>query len=258
MPELSQLLLLAILPAIGNFAGGIGAELLPTSRGTLSIALHLAAGIVFGVIAIEIAPRAFENAPPWMAGMGFLAGGGFYVLLDEVVTRFTAVGKKSGKDTVLLAMPRAASSGAGPWMIYFAVAVDLFSDGLLIGTGSSLSFELALVLSIGQVTADIPEGFATIANFKDKGVPRTKRLLLAASFAIPILVGALLSFSLLRDAAEAIQLTALAFTAGILLCAASEEIIGEAHEAACDTRLSLLSVAGGFVLFALVASYFEA
>jgi ZIP family zinc transporter len=257
MSNFLQVLLLALLPALGNFGGGLLAEFVRTSRKTLSLALHVAAGIVFGVIALELAPRAFEGAPAWMAGAAFAAGGLFYVALDALVERLTGrtEGSEGGSkdDTV-----RAGNPGAGAWMVYVAVAVDLFSDGLLIGAGSSLSFELALVLALGQVTADIPEGFATIANFKDKGVPRARRLLLAASFVVPITLGAALSYFLLRDAAEALQLAALAFVAGMLLVAAAEEIIGEAHGAAGDTKLSAFAVAGGFVLFALVASYFEA
>ena len=254
MSELLQVLLLALLPAFGNFGGGLLAELVNTSRRTLWLALHLAAGIILGVIAIELAPRAFEGAPPWMAGLGFLGGGVFYIILDSVIERVAASrgGGAAEDDTV-----RAGNSTAGAWMIYVAVAVDLFSDGLLIGVGSSLSFSLALLLALGQVTADIPEGFATIANFKDKGVPRGKRLLLAASFVIPITIGALLSYFLLRDASEASQLTALAFTAGILLVAAVEEIIGEAHGAAGDTKGSTFAISAGFVLFALIASYLE-
>ena len=58
-----QVILLALLPAAGDFAGGLAAEFIRTTRRTLSFALHLAAGIVFGVIAIELAPRAFEGAP---------------------------------------------------------------------------------------------------------------------------------------------------------------------------------------------------
>lgn len=257
MSNFLQVLLLALLPALGNFGGGLLAEFLRTSRQTLSLALHVAAGIMFGIISLELAPRAFEGAPAWMAGAAFAGGGLFYVALDALVERLTrrAEGGEGGlkDDTV-----RAGNPGAGAWMVYVAVAVDLFSDGLLIGTGSSLSFELALVLALGQVTADIPEGFATIANFKDKGVPRSRRLLLAASFVIPITLGATLSYFLLRDAAEALQLAALAFVAGMLLVAAAEEIIGEAHGAAGDTKRSTFAVAGGFVLFALVASYFEA
>lgn len=256
MPEVIQVMALALLPALGNFAGGVLAEIFRTTRQRLSLALHAATGIILGVIALELAPRAFEGAPPWMAAIGFLAGGAFYLLIGMVVERLTGGGgEKKGGDTD---PPRPATKSAGAWMIYAAVAVDLFSDGLLIGVGSSLSFSLALLLALGQVTADVPEGFATIANFKEKGMPRSRRLLISASFLVPILVGALLSYFLLRDANEAIQLTALAFTAGILLVAATEEIIGEAHEAACDTKASIFATTGGFVLFALVAAYFEA
>ena len=251
MTSFLQVILLALMPAAGNFFGGVIAEFVETSRRTLSLALHLAAGIVFGVIAIELAPRAFEGAPTWMAAAGFFAGGMAYLLIETVVGRFV------GEDGENMPLSSAGATGKGGWMIYAAVAVDLFADGLLIGTGSTLSFELALLLALGQVTADVPEGFATIANFKNKGVPRRRRLLLSASFVLPILAGAMLSYFVLRNMAETIQLTALAFTAGLLLVAASEEIIGEAHEAAEDSRWSVVAVVGGFVLFALVAGYFE-
>lgn len=254
MTEFLQVAALALLPALGNFAGGLLAEIFKTTRKRLSLALHAAAGIILGVIAMELAPRAFGGAPPWMAGLGFLAGGAFYILIDMVVERLT--GSVSEDEEARGDTPRSASKSAGAWMIYAAVAVDLFSDGLLIGVGSSLSFGLALLLALGQVTADLPEGFATIANFKEKGVPRSRRLLISASFLVPIMVGAFLTYFLLRNAPEALQLTALAFTAGILLVAATEEIIGEAHEATGDTKASIFATTGGFVLFALVASYF--
>jgi len=254
MTELFNVLLLALFPAAGNFLGGLAAEFTRTTRKTLSIALHLAAGIIFGVIAIELAPRSFGGAPPWLVGAGFLLGAGFYLLLDSLIARWTSEKPQEAADT----LSTAGAAKGGAWMIYAAVAVDLFSDGLLIGVGSSISFGLALILALGQVTADIPEGFATIANFKDKGVPRSRRLLLSASFLVPVLAGALISYFVLRDAAETMQLTALAFTAGLLLIAASEEIIGEAHEAVCDTKSATFATAVGFVIFALVASYFEA
>ena len=171
-----------------------------------------------------------------------MAGGGFFLVIEGLIDR-------------LVSGSSAPQSGA--WVIYAAVAVDLFSDGLLTGTGSAIAFDLALVLAIGQVTADIPEGFATVANFKAKNTSRARRLLITASFAVPVLAGAALSYFLLRGQSEALQLAALAFTAGLLLTAASEEIIVEAHEAAADSRSAVLAISGGFVLFALVASYFE-
>lgn len=251
MPDLLRVLLLALFPAAGNFAGGLLAETFRTSRRSLSIALHLAAGIVFGVIAVELAPRTLDGLDPWLAVAGFIAGGVAFIGLDTLIERFQASRKDEGEDS-----GKAGEGTGGAWTIYAAVAVDLFADGLLIGAGSSLSFELALVLALGQVTADIPEGFATIATFREAGVGRRRRMLLSASFVIPVLCGALLSYFLLREQPESYQLTALAFIAGMLLVAAAEEIMTEAHEVYPPSRLSSFALICGFGLFAAVAGYF--
>lgn len=68
----------------------------------------------------------------------------------------------------------------------------------MIGAGSAVAAGLGLLLALGQVMADLPEGFATVANLKDKGVPRRKRLMLSAAFAVPVLLAASLAFLLLR------------------------------------------------------------
>lgn len=254
MSNFLQVLLLALFPAIGNFAGGVIAELVRTTRRKLSIALHLAAGIVFGVIAVELAPRTLHGMPPWLAVVGFLAGGAAFVGVNVLIERFQGQSASGGKSTS--SKVKEGRKG-GAWSIYTAVAIDLFGDGMLIGASSSISFELALILAIGQFTADIPEGFATIATFRDNGVPRRKRLLLTFSFTAPVLVGATVSYFFLREQPEAYQLTALAFIAGMLLVAAAEEIMTEAHEVYPPSKLSSLALIGGFGLFAFVASYFN-
>lgn len=47
---------LALLPALGNFAGGIIAEAFQPSRRNLNRALHAAAGIVIAIVAVELMP----------------------------------------------------------------------------------------------------------------------------------------------------------------------------------------------------------
>lgn len=231
-----------MLPAIGNFVGGLVAEWLPTSRRALNWALHGAAGIVIAVVAVELMPEALAGAPPWLVVLAFALGGLLSILIKSAIGAWQCrVGR---------------AQSAAPWIVYFAVCVDLFSDGLMIGAGSVVSFSLALVLALGQVTADIPEGFATIATFKDRKVQRTQRLLLAASFTLPILVGATLGYWVLREQSEATKFAALALTAGLLVVAAVEDMVREAHESAEDSRRSTAAFVGGFALFALVASYF--
>lgn len=238
MPTFIQVLLLSLLPAAGNFIGGVVAEFARVSDRALNRALHAASGIVVAVVAIEIVPEALAGASAVLIVIAFCLGGVAYIVLDR------------GLGAIL-----GGSGEQGPWMIYAAVAIDLFSDGLMVGIGSTVSIGLALVLAIGQVTADLPEGFAAVANLRKSGISRTKRILLASSFAFASLLGATVGFWLLRDQDRTIQLAALAFVGGILLLAAVEDMLNEAHDASADASWSSASFIGGFALFTLISSY---
>jgi zinc transporter, ZIP family len=237
-----SVLALAALPVLGNFGGGLLSEMMNVSRRTLSFALHAAAGIILGVVAVELLPEALRAEPPWVIVLAFAAGGGFFILIDWAIG---IVQKRVG----------GGGESAGAWAIFFGVAVDLFSDGVIIGTGVTIEFRMGLLLALAQVPADIPEGFATIANLKAAGVARAKRMWLAAAFALPILLGAAVGYFAVRDAPAVVKLGLLAFTAGILLTVAVEEMIPEAHKEA-EARLATVCLVGGFALFALLSVYF--
>lgn len=239
MTDLTRVLLLALLPPAGNFAGGMVAEALPRSAAWLNRALHVAAGVVIAVVAVEIFPGALDAAPAWILGVAFLLGGGLYLLAEWLVQNRLAT----------------AGDGAGRmWMIYLAVATDLFGDGLMIGAGTSVAAALGLVLALGQVLADVPEGFASIFTFKANGIARRQRILLSASFALPALAGALIAYVTLRTLDDAVQYAALVGTAGLFAVAAFEDMIREAHETADDSRVSTLFLIGGFTLFVFVSA----
>ncbi len=235
-------LLFAAMPAVGNFAGGLLAELFRPSRRALNLALHAAAGIVIAVVAVELMPRAVEADPPWLIVLSFFLGGAFYVAVDSAVEKISE---------------RFGGGDAGPYVIFFGVSVDLFSDGVLIGTGSTVAVGLGLLLALGQVPADVPEGYATVANLRNAGTPRRTRLLLSAAFAVPIFLGATIGYWGMRGAPELYQLMLLTFTAGILTTLVVEELVPEAHEAEGEGegRSAPLFFVGGFALFALISAY---
>lgn len=245
MNNLWLTLVLAIMPALGNFCGGIVAELTRTTPRRLNQALHGASGLVIAIVAVEIMPRVIDRLSAWLIAASFALGGVAYVGIEKLVHRIQQ--SRQGK----------APSRTGMWMIYVAVSIDLFSDGLMIGAGSAVAVTVAITLAAGQVLADVPEGFATVADMKDKGVPRRKRLLLSASFAFPVLLATCMSYFLLRNQPELFKLSALTFTAGLLTVAAVEEMLSEAHESEEDTHLSILAFSGGFALFVLVSSGLE-
>ena len=232
---------LAALPALANFVGGVLAEVFRVSGRTLSLALHLAAGIVLAVVGIELMPEALRASPPWVPLLAFIVGGAVFVGFDSLVGY--ARGRLGGSE-----------EEASAFAIFGGVSMDLFSDGVMIGTGSVIDPALGLLLALGQMPADVPEGFAAVATLRNAGVPRKRRLLMAAGFAVPILLGAALGFLGLRDAPKVVTLSVLAMTAGALVAVVVEEMVGESH-AGETSRLGPMFLTAGFSLFAAITVY---
>jgi len=101
-------LALAALPAAGNLPGGLLAEAFEVSRRILSLALHLAAGIVLGVVGLELMPRALETDLPWAPLLAFVVGGALFLGLERLVGY--AKGRLGGDDDT--GPPGTASAGA--------------------------------------------------------------------------------------------------------------------------------------------------
>lgn len=142
---------LAALPAAGNLLGGVLAEVATVSERRLSLALHLAAAIVLAVVGLELMPAALAGGSPWLPLLTFVAGGGIFIVLDRLL------GYVGGR-------LRGGESTAGALAIFSGVSIGLFSDGVMIGTGTVVNPALGLLLALGQVPADVPEGFAAIAT----------------------------------------------------------------------------------------------
>lgn len=241
--NLDMILLLALLPAIGSIAGCAIAEWRqpgPVMRGA---ALHTAAGIATAVAAIELIPRAEARIPVWMVGLAVLVG----AVASIGLFRLTGAISKSisNKD-----------ASASLWSIYAVVALDLLIDGLMTGSGGAVASELGFLLATSQVIANLPGGFASTANFRQAGIPRKRRFLLALAFPTTPVIGAAAGFLLLRDAAPQSVGFILAFLAGLLLLATVEDLLPEADVPGAPRRVSSPAYAGGFVLLMLMSAYF--
>ncbi|WP_219420345.1 ZIP family metal transporter [Pseudonocardia nigra] len=217
------------------------AEVVNVSERALSLALHLAAGIVLAVVGLELMPEALNARPPWVPIVAFVAGGAFFIYIGHLLGHIRSIlGRREDAN--------------GPLAIFSGVSLDLFSDGVMIGTGTVLNPALGLLLALGQVPADVPEGFAAIATLQRAKIRRRTRILMAASFTLPILVGATLGYFTLRNAPEVITLSVLALTGGALTSVVVEEMVSEAHEGQ-TSRLGPLFLTGGFAVFALISVY---
>lgn len=241
MSGFTLVLALAAMPAVGNFVGGLTSELFRVSQRVLSLSLHLAAGIVLAVVGLELIPEALKASPAWVPIAAFAVGGVAFIGLEHSIGHVQA---RLG----------AGEQSTGPLAILTGVSLDLFSDGVMIGTATVVDPALGFLLALGQVPADLPEGFAAVATLRQAGFSRSKRIGLALALLIPTFVGAGVGYFALRGAPEIITLCILALTGGVLTSVVVEEMLTEAHEG--DTsRLGPLWLTGGFAAFALIAAY---
>jgi len=236
-------LMLSALPVVSNFMGAMIAEALQLSKQTLGFALHAAAGVLLAIASTELLPRVVIAKPVWSAILALFLGGAFFVWINQLLNL--------SKNRL-----RGIDHNTVSWVIFLSMAIDLFGDGLMIGTSLTISPHLGVMLASARVVAHIPEGFVTNAEFKSQKMPQTERFLLLAAFIIPVWLGAMLGYLGLRGQADLPKLIVLAFTTGTLIVAIVEEIIPEAHQTQ-DTNGSTLTFIGSFALSILFSAYLE-
>jgi zinc transporter, ZIP family len=241
MEGYGEVIALSALPAVASVAAGILAERVRASQRLISLALHFAAGAIMALIGIELMPRVLEVEPAWAKVAAFVAGGIAYIILHEILARVRARAGKTGE-------------GTHAWAVYSGMLLDFATDGFIIGTGMAMDRRLGLVLALGAVAAEVPQAFATIAEFDRQQVSRRSRTILAISFAVAVVVSAVLAYWIMEGRDEFWKLVVLSFTAGLLGSLMIEEIVPEAHEER-DQRLAVGSFVGGFALVALLSVY---
>lgn len=283
MSELWRVLGIIAIPAVGALLGGLLAEGVKLSSRKVSLAIHWAAGTLLAVIGIQLMPRALEAQPAWPQVLVFVAGGLFLVGLNWATSIVQTIRQTDGggrrqssskprkgadpggsekgssrsqKDGGSRSKGGGSSGGKAAWVIFLGVAVDLFTDGLIIGTGTTLSQGLGLLLGLALFAADTPEAFSTIATLKQQRSGRRTRLLIAASYPIVLIGGGLIGYLVFGNASEPVKLGVMSFTAGEVLALVISEMVREAHRE-WQGRWAVLLVIGGFALFALLTTFIE-
>lgn len=232
----------ALFPAIGIIIGSLLAESIQTPKWLIGASLHATAGIAIALVSIDVMPRLLVMSSIWLITIAFLVGAVISVI---IATAWGSFRHRPGSGTV------------GAWMVYMAVATDLTSDGLMVGTGTAVETQLGFLFAMTQSIANIPGGFAATSNFRDDGMPRQRRLALSASMLVPALLSAGAGYLILRGASAAMQSAALAIFIGIILLATVEDVIPQGDEPEPPRWISTAAFAGGFAALALLSSLLQ-
>ena len=232
---------LSLIPAVGTALGGYLATRITISERLLSLALHGAAGALLGVVSVEVMPLALDSPQTWVVIVAFAVGGIAFLGVDQLVDAIEPLVGGSERNSAM-------------WAIYLGVAFDLVTDGLMIGAGVSVSFNLGLLLAISALATDLPTGFALIATFKRRHAFAGRRLILVSLLGLVIVVGAVVGYAVLSQAPRLDQLIVLGIAAGITLVVVIEEMVPQAHRDG-EGRLATVLLVGGFSSLALLSAY---
>jgi zinc transporter, ZIP family len=225
-----------VFPIVAASVGGVIAVMRTPSPAVVSGVQHFAAGVVMAAVAGEVLPEVRDRASLWLIVIGFSAG----VAVPLAMRRF-----EGGES---------ARTGALPVALLVAVGVDLFVDGVLVGTGAAVSRETAVVIVIALTVEVLFLGLAVAVELTSSGVSRVTSAAVTIGLSLLVGVGAVLGALLLADAGDAVLGVVLAFAAAALLWLVVEELLVEAHETAEKPWMAAMFFIGFLALFCLEAA----
>lgn len=234
--------LFALIPFFSLALGGSIATIKKAGSNLRSLILHLAAGVVFSVVAVEILPDIMHYHEPVRTIIGFLLGFAVMIVVRKVAEPAETETTKAVKPSGI------------PWSMLTGVAVDIFIDGLLLGIAFSAGQKEGVLLSIALGLELLSLGMATGTEMSENGLPKKKSILLVLALASVFLVSAILGATLLHNLSEAALDVFLSFGLSALLFLVTEELLTEAHETK-ETVWHTAAFFGGFLSFMILGMF---
>ncbi|MEI6043858.1 MAG: transporter [Chloroflexota bacterium] len=242
---LQEVLLYILLPMGAMIIGSVSATFFTLGPRVRSGVQHLAAGVVFYAVAVELLPKMLEEKSPVAIVCGFTIG----VVLMLVVKWYTernseGEGESEGED-------KKEVKGTLPTSLIFVVALDVSTDGLLVGLGFAAGAKEGILLTLALAIEILFLAMASSSTLGRAGVSRVKSIAIHCGLALLIGIGGVLGVTVLGGLSGALLEAFLAFGVAALLYLITEELLMEAHKEG-ETPLATGMFFAGFLLFLII------
>ncbi|MCX6816236.1 MAG: ZIP family metal transporter [Candidatus Aenigmarchaeota archaeon] len=199
----------ALIAGLGDIIGGWLGLKTRISRIMPRYIIGFAAGVMISLTFLDVLPEINIRSQAWLIGLGFFT---FYIV--EKLVMLHACGEqdceihKIGGITI------------------FGMALDNIVDGVGIAAGYLTNPILGLIITIGVMIHEIPQGITSGIIMKNGGYSRKKIYVVLAASAVLYPIGAIISGVLPAGFNGA----ALAFIAGDFLYIGASDLLPEAHK----------------------------
>lgn len=223
------------LPMIAALVGTVVGSYRKISAKGHSHLQHLAAGIIFSVVSVEILPDVIHRQRPMLLTIGFSTGVAFMLMLEKISDWVEAREGKRGVPLTLL-------SGIG---------VDLFLDGLILALTLHALESAGKLLSLALAIELLTVGLTLSGTLRRREVPRGLTYAVSAGVFSFLAWGALVGGSVFPSLPEETLDLVLSFGLAALLFLVTEELLVEPHKEV-DAPLSTVFFFAGFLAFLLL------
>ena len=207
-------LLYSLIPVAAALLAALAASFLKGSNRLQSIVQHLAGGVVFAAVALEITPDLMERHSPIPTAIGFVAAVLGLLLLAKGEQRGEA---KDGRSKL-------------PPVYLCAIGIDLLLDGFVIGIGFSGGARQGRLLTLALTLELVALGLALIGELRERTGSSLGSFGITAGVSSLLVVGTGVGVELLRVVPPWAVTAALSFGEAALLYLVTEELLLEAHE----------------------------
>ena len=252
-PLLRTTLTYALVPVVFTVVGAATGVYVPAMRKLRSHVLHLAAGVVFAVVAVNLLPEIQRRALVTDVVLGFVLGIVTMLVIDKILDRLrddvpaagASVGDVSTKQTGKIELSLLA-----------AVAIDFLLDGLLLGVGFAAGAKIGILLALAEAAEQLSVGLALAGELTNSGVARSRVILIVSALGSLVFVTAVLGATVLSGLTGGAMEVVLSFGLAALLYLVTQELLREAFEEK-ETATSTVMFFAGFLLFLIIGMTLE-
>ena len=236
----------AAVPVVFTVIGAAAGTYWPAMARWRSHVLHLAAGVVFSVVAVELLPEIQRRALVWDVVWGFALGIITMLLVDKLLDRIQG---EEGESEAIEGAPE--SRALLPLSLLTAVGVDFVLDGLLLGVGFAAGARIGILLALAEAAEQLSVGLALAGELRAARMARGRTLFIVSAMGVLVFVSAVAGATVFSGLQGAAMEIVLSFGAAALLYLVTEELLREAHEEH-ETPAGTAMFFVGFLLFLVV------
>jgi len=234
--HLQQTMDYALIPAICMLVGGVIASIYQPKAKLSSAVQHFAAGVVFAAVAVELIPKLIGSHATQNIAFGFAVG----VLMMLVVKRISHTLEH-----------RSSVASKIPFSMLFAIAIDVFIDGLLIGIAFLVGEKGGVLIAVALAIEILFLGLSCVTTLRNNAVSLYKTTATLFVLALLIPSGAFLGATIFSHLPKGSMTTIIAFGVAALLYLVTEELLTEAHEVDDTPWITAMFFLGFLFIFLL-------